>query len=107
MIITYQNVRNITNIFFTLLLSVMQPSSIFPSVRCGLEMAILNAIADSKGSNLLDILHPSTNENNKYERSSEIQICALVDSNQSPAEVAKVAAALVKEGFSAIKLKVS
>ncbi|WJX87640.1 hypothetical protein P8452_69808 [Trifolium repens] len=83
------------------------PSSIFPSVRCGLEMAILNAIANSKGSNLLDILHPSTNENNKCEKSSEVQICALLDSNESAAEVANVAAALVKEGFSAIKLKVA
>lgn len=83
------------------------PSSIFPSVRCGLEMAILNAIADTKGSNLLDILHPSTDENNKCARSLEVQICALVDSNESPAEVANVAAALVKEGFSAIKLKVA
>ncbi|XP_045833302.1 protein PHYLLO, chloroplastic isoform X1 [Trifolium pratense] len=83
------------------------PSSIFPSVRCGLEMAILNAIANSKGSNLLDILHPSTNENNKCEKSLEVQICALLDSNESAAEVANVAAALVKEGFSAIKLKVA
>lgn len=90
-----------------LLLSVMQPSSIFPSVRCGLEMAILNAIADSKGSNLLDILNPPTNVNKKCEKSSEVLICALLDSNKSAAEVANVAATLVKEGFSAIKLKVS
>ncbi|XP_050872281.1 protein PHYLLO, chloroplastic isoform X3 [Lathyrus oleraceus] len=83
------------------------PSSIFPSVRCGLEMAILNAIADSKGSNLLDILNPSTNVNSKCEKSSEVPICALLDSNKSASEVANVAAALVKEGFSAIKLKVA
>lgn len=85
----------------------MQPSSIFPSVRCGLEMAILNAIANAKSSNLLNILHPPTNENDKYESSLGVQICALVDANGSPTEVANVAAALVKEGFSAIKLKVS
>jgi len=84
----------------------MQPSSIFPSVRCGLEMAILNAIADAKGSNMLSILHPSKNGNNKCERSSNVQICALIDSNGSPTEVANVAAKLIEEGFSAIKLKV-
>ncbi|KAI5434977.1 hypothetical protein KIW84_021707 [Lathyrus oleraceus] len=81
------------------------PSSIFPSVRCRLEMAILNAIADYKGSNLLDVLNPSTNVNSKCEKSSEFPICALLDSNKSASEVANVAAALVKEGFSAIKLK--
>ncbi|XP_068499038.1 protein PHYLLO, chloroplastic isoform X2 [Phaseolus vulgaris] len=85
----------------------IMPSSIFPSVRCGLEMAILNAIADAKGSNMLNVLHPSINENNKCERSLNVQICALIDSNGSPAEVANVAAKLIEEGFSAIKLKVA
>ncbi|KAI9091952.1 hypothetical protein K1719_027887 [Acacia pycnantha] len=83
------------------------PSSIFPSVRCGLEMAILNAIADARGSSLLDILYSQTNEKDKYQSSMEVQVCALLDSNGSPAEVANVAAALVEEGFSAIKLKVA
>ncbi|RDX71618.1 Protein PHYLLO, chloroplastic, partial [Mucuna pruriens] len=83
------------------------PSSIFPSVRCGLEMAILNAIADAKGSNMLNILHPPINENNECERSLNVQICALIDSNGSPTEVANVAAKLIEEGFSAIKLKVA
>ncbi|XP_061353236.1 protein PHYLLO, chloroplastic isoform X2 [Gastrolobium bilobum] len=83
------------------------PSSIFPSVRCGLEMAILNAIADAKGSNLLSILHPPTNKNDKCERSLAVPICALIDSNGSPTEVANVAATLVEEGFCAIKLKVA
>ncbi|TKY49620.1 PHYLLO protein [Spatholobus suberectus] len=83
------------------------PSSIFPSVRCGLEMAILNAIADAKGSNMLNILHPPINENNTCERSLNVQICALIDSNGSPTEVANVAAKLIEEGFSAIKLKVA
>ncbi|KAE9597953.1 putative 2-succinyl-5-enolpyruvyl-6-hydroxy-3-cyclohexene-1-carboxylic-acid synthase [Lupinus albus] len=83
------------------------PSSIFPSVRCGLEMAILNAIADAKGSNMLNILHPPINENDKCQSSLEAQICGLIDSNASPTEVANIAATLVEEGFSAIKLKVA
>ncbi|XP_015952579.1 protein PHYLLO, chloroplastic isoform X1 [Arachis duranensis] len=82
------------------------PSSIFPSVRCGLEMAILNAIAAAKGSNLLNLLHPPISEKDECETSS-VQVCALLDSNGSPTDVANVAATLVEEGFSAIKLKVA
>ncbi|XP_038694901.1 protein PHYLLO, chloroplastic isoform X2 [Tripterygium wilfordii] len=86
----------------------IQPCSLFPSVRCGLEMAILNAIASRKGSGLLNILYPHVEkEVGINERSSSVQICALVDSNGTPAEVAYIARTLVEEGFTAIKLKVA
>ncbi|KAM7464415.1 hypothetical protein LguiA_032536 [Lonicera macranthoides] len=86
----------------------ISPGSIFPSVRCGLEMAILNAIAAAKGSSLLNILHPQTdNEEEISGKSSNVKICALIDCNGTPAEVAYVATSLVKEGFTAIKLKVA
>ncbi|XP_059655618.1 protein PHYLLO, chloroplastic isoform X4 [Cornus florida] len=83
------------------------PGSIFPSVRCGLEMAILNAIAASCGSSLLDVLHPLSVKEEVSERSLNVQICALIDSNGSPSEVAFVAAKLVEEGFTTLKLKVA
>lgn len=86
---------------------MMQPSSIFPSVRCGLEMAILNAIAAKNGSSLLNILQPQIDDIDKSERSSKVKICALVDSKGTPSEVAYAATRLVEEGFTAIKLKVS
>lgn len=38
--------------------------------------------------------------------SKGVKICALLDPNGSPHEVANAAALLVQEGFSAIKLKV-
>ncbi|KAJ7943266.1 protein PHYLLO, chloroplastic [Quillaja saponaria] len=85
----------------------IQPSSVFPSVRCGLEMAILNAIAQAQGSSLFDVLYPMSNKYDISEKSTKIQICALLDSNGSPAEVAHVARTLVEEGFIAIKLKVA
>lgn len=85
---------------------VKQPSSVFPSVRCGLEMAILNAIAARQGSSLLNILRPNTIEQEKSERSSKVKICALLDSKGTPSEVADAATTLVEEGFTAIKLKV-
>ncbi|KAH6797875.1 2-oxoglutarate decarboxylase/hydro-lyase/magnesium ion-binding protein [Perilla frutescens var. hirtella] len=80
------------------------PDSIFPSVRCGLEMAILSAIASRHGSSLLNILHPSAGEVSKS--SSSVQICALIDSYGSPMDTAFVASTLVAEGFTAIKIKV-
>jgi hypothetical protein len=84
---------------------VIQPSSLFPSVRCGLEMAILNVIAARQSSSLLNILQPQMEEGD--ERSSKVKICALIDSNGTPSEVAYAATTLVEEGFTAIKLKVS
>lgn len=70
-------------------------------------MAILNAIAAQEGSSLLNILHPYKVEEEISERSKRVQICALLDSNGSPLEVAYLAKTLVEEGFTAIKLKVS
>ena len=86
---------------------VIQPCSIFPSVRCGLEMSILNAIAARQSSSLLNILRPQIDEGDKSGRSSKVKISALIDSNGTPLEVAYAAATLVEEGFTAIKLKVS
>ncbi|KAG5532630.1 hypothetical protein RHGRI_027056 [Rhododendron griersonianum] len=83
------------------------PGSIFPSVRCGLEMAILNALAATGGSSLLNILHPETATEELSQRSFTVQICALIDSDGTPKDVADIAATLVGEGFSAIKLKVA
>ncbi|KAM7271199.1 hypothetical protein ACFE04_030413 [Oxalis oulophora] len=83
-------------------------SSILPSVRCGLEMAILNAIAASQGSSLLNILCPRMEGETEISGTSpNVQICALIDSNGTPSEVAHVAGTLVKEGFTTLKLKVA
>ncbi|KAK3004036.1 hypothetical protein RJ639_019334 [Escallonia herrerae] len=80
------------------------PASILPSVRCGLEMAVLNALAAAHGSSLLDLLHARTSNEGVSERN--VKICALLDSKGTPAEVAYIAGGLVDEGFTAIKLKV-
>ncbi|KAJ4798965.1 2-succinyl-5-enolpyruvyl-6-hydroxy-3-cyclohexene-1-carboxylate synthase [Rhynchospora pubera] len=87
------------------------PSSIFPSVRCGLEMAILNALAAHCKSNLSDLL---LGINNRLElrkcvskNEQRIEICALVDCEGSPSEVAHIVSELVQEGYSTVKLKVA
>ncbi|OVA12535.1 Thiamine pyrophosphate enzyme [Macleaya cordata] len=94
----------------------LPPHSISPSVRCGLEMAILNAIASRQGCSLSNLLlsHESSTprtqlyeSEDKTKRSSRVQICALIDSNGTPEEVAHIAAKLVEEGFTTIKLKVA
>nr|XP_011462964.1 PREDICTED: protein PHYLLO, chloroplastic isoform X1 [Fragaria vesca subsp. vesca] len=82
------------------------PCTLFPSVRCGLEMAILNAIATRQGFNLLGILLGQKG-GDVSQSSSTVQICALVDSNRTPTEVADSIATLVEEGFTAVKIKVA
>uniref|UniRef100_A0A0A0KQZ1 Mandelate racemase/muconate lactonizing enzyme C-terminal domain-containing protein n=1 Tax=Cucumis sativus TaxID=3659 RepID=A0A0A0KQZ1_CUCSA len=81
------------------------PSSIYPSVRCGLEMAVLHAIAGRKGCGLLDVLQHQLDEEKNLKTLSKVQICGLLDSGGTPSEVALVAKTLVEEGFPAIKLK--
>ncbi|XP_068641777.1 protein PHYLLO, chloroplastic isoform X3 [Aristolochia californica] len=86
------------------------PCSIFPSVRSGLEMAVLNALAARQGSSLSDLLLGSETHTSSADEmvgtDGRVQICALVDSSGSPKEVAHVVAHLVDEGFTTIKLKV-
>lgn len=70
-------------------------------------MAILNAIAAAEDSSMLNILHPLAPKEECSRKSLNVKICALLDSNGTPEEVAYLAATLVEEGFSAIKLKVN
>lgn len=95
----------IKGLFF--MVNHLQPRSIYPSVRCGLEMAVLNAIAGRKGCSLLDVLQHRLVEEDDLSSSSKVKICGLLDSGGTPSEVARVAKTLVEEGFPAIKLKAS
>ncbi|KAL9680073.1 hypothetical protein QQ045_017948 [Rhodiola kirilowii] len=86
----------------------LPPHSIFPSVRCGLEMAILNALAAKSDSSLFELLYPrKETRKDSYEGSLSIKVCGLIDSVGSPTRIAHAAHLLVEEGFSAIKLKVA
>ncbi|KAF9593768.1 hypothetical protein IFM89_025393 [Coptis chinensis] len=89
------------------------PHSLFPSVRCGMEMAVLNVLAVKEGCSLAGLLHHECStsksqfdEEKELSVSSKVHICALIDSYAIPEEVAEVADKLVKEGFSTIKIKV-
>ena len=67
-------------------------------------MAVLNAIAAREGSSLLNVLRVQTEEST--DSSLDVKVCALLESNGGPSEMALVATTLVREGFTAIKLKV-
>ncbi|KAJ7550965.1 hypothetical protein O6H91_07G126900 [Diphasiastrum complanatum] len=104
----------------------VQPKYILPSVRCGLEMAILGALASTYKCKLVDLLlgRTMTSESfskgetdkpkNEENQASSMQhpavtsrICALIDSEGSPDDIAEVASKLVKQGFCTLKLKVA
>lgn len=92
----------------------MQVRTLFPSVRCGLEMALLEALAASADCSLWELLDGrALNKGNALPSSGSLdstvttQVCGLLDSLDSPDEVAVAAAALVEQGFSTLKLKVS
>jgi isochorismate synthase/2-succinyl-5-enolpyruvyl-6-hydroxy-3-cyclohexene-1-carboxylate synthase/2-succinyl-6-hydroxy-2,4-cyclohexadiene-1-carboxylate synthase/O-succinylbenzoate synthase len=94
----------------------MQVKTLFPSVRCGLEMAVLEALAASADCSLSELLvgrklneerlklTNGTSEQNNT--AAMTQVCGLLDSMDLPSEVADAAATLVAEGFSTLKLKV-
>lgn len=83
----------------------LPPGSLHSSVRCGLEMAILTAIAVTTGSSLLEVVDPLFEESKSM--AQDVQICGLVDSNGRPEDISHVASTLVEEGFTDLKIKVA
>ncbi|GMG98653.1 hypothetical protein Nepgr_000493 [Nepenthes gracilis] len=69
-------------------------------------MAILNAIASRLDSSLLSTLQMTEDKVEGVSEWPSVRICALVDCQGTPMEVANVAYKLVREGFHALKLKV-
>lgn len=87
--------------------------TIFPSVRCGLEMALINVLAAKCSSNFSDVLAYCLRNSMSYyddrtkRKDTGIPICALVDCDGSPKEVSHIVSRLVDEGFTTIKVKVA
>lgn len=94
----------------------MQGNTLFPSVRCGLEMAVLEALAVSVDCSLWELLvgrRQNTGHCDRSKGSIEVKgivattkVCGLIDSTDSPNEVADEAGTLVGQGFCTLKLKV-
>ncbi|PKU61520.1 protein PHYLLO, chloroplastic isoform X1 [Dendrobium catenatum] len=90
------------------------PSSVFPSVRCGMEMAILNALAKRQGSSLSGfigyesfLLGTQKVADKNICKEEGIPICALVDCDGTPNVVAHVVSQLFHDGFTTVKIKVA
>jgi isochorismate synthase/2-succinyl-5-enolpyruvyl-6-hydroxy-3-cyclohexene-1-carboxylate synthase/2-succinyl-6-hydroxy-2,4-cyclohexadiene-1-carboxylate synthase/O-succinylbenzoate synthase len=90
----------------------VQPNTLHPSVRCGVEMAVLAALAESLSLSLSNLLMGRSLQKSKNKETTErakggVKICALIESDGTPEEVADIAAAYVKQGFCTLKLKVA
>ncbi|CAN6447202.1 unnamed protein product [Victoria cruziana] len=87
----------------------IQPSTIFPSVRCGLEMAVLNALAAVENSSMLDlILGGEPLHSHRMDTTpAGVLTCALVDSDGSTEDIVDRVSQLAEDGFTTVKLKVA
>ena len=94
---------------------IIKPDTLFPSVRCGLEMAVLGALASANDCSIAELLNGNMNQKNSLEskycatrqrNEASVRICALLDSYGSPVEMASSALTLVQQGFCTLKIKV-
>lgn len=90
------------------------PSSVFPSVRCGMEMAILNALARRQDSSMTGFIGYESYlfgtqkvADKNLCKEEGIPICALVDCSGTPNMVAHVVSQLFHDGFTTVKIKVA
>lgn len=93
----------------------IQEITLFPSVRMGIEMAVLGALAASQECSLSELLSgitqsrylggslPEISSDNSHD---SVRVCGLLDSTGSPEGAAEAALELVKAGFCTLKLKV-
>lgn len=96
------------------------PSALHPSVRCGLEGALLTALAAARGQTLAGLLTGGAapvdqsslgrERHLDFERGAPaeaaVAVNGLLDCAGAPEDCAAEAAALAERGFSAVKMKV-
>lgn len=115
--------------WFTISLGV-DPSNLYPSVRCGVEAALLTAMAHSRGKSLATLLSPpaaaitsavssrtasgavsisngSQTSAPCFDSGAVVSVNGLVGGTGTAAEAAEQALLLVQQGFGTIKIKVS
>lgn len=91
----------------------VDPANLYPSVRCGLEGALLTALAQAQSLPLSHVLLPSAADQMQPQvvRSSQhdkpVLVNALLDCHGSIEGSVEEACQLVQQGFSALKLKAS
>lgn len=83
------------------------PESLLPSVQCGLEAALLLALAQHRGVSLAHLLAGCPAEAGGAQQQQHVAVNGLLDCQGSPAEAAQEAVALLaRHPFSALKVKV-
>ena len=90
----------------------VDPRGLHPSVRFGLEGALLSALAEHRGGSLAAVLGPPCLDVGKHSQGHDfhgdaaVHVNGLLDCSDGPREVAADAARLVHTGFKALKIKV-
>lgn len=86
----------------------LDPASLQPSVRAGLEGAVLTALADAQGVTLHALLMSAVGRHNQISGAmpSSILVNGLLECNGSMEECVREACQLVAQGYAALKLKV-
>ena len=86
----------------------VDPANLYPSVRCGLEGAVLTALADLQGRSLASLLSFAQSPGSHQGAPSQhhVLVNALLDCGGSVEDCVAEAAQLVAHGYSAIKVKV-
>lgn len=91
----------------------VDPANLYPSVRCGLEGALLTALAQAHSLPLSHLLLPSAAAQSQPQVSESPQhdtpvlVNALLDCHGSVECCVAEACKLVQQGYTALKLKVS
>lgn len=91
----------------------VDPASLYPSVRCGLEGALLTALAQAQGLPLSQLLLPSAVDQTQPQvlgspqHDKLVSVNALLDCHGSIEGCVAEACQLVLQGYSALKLKAS
>lgn len=86
----------------------LDPANLYPSVRSGLEGAVLTALADLQGLSLASLLNFAHSPGSHQVAASQqhVLVNGLLDCGGSVEECVSEAAQLVAQGYSAIKVKV-
>lgn len=91
----------------------VDPANLYPSVRCGLEGALLTALAQAQSLPLSHLLLPSAAEQRQpqvtgsSQQGTPILVNALLDCHGSIECCVAEACKLVQQGYTAVKLKAS
>jgi len=90
----------------------VDPGNLYPSVRFGLEGALLTALAEQRDESMAGVLGPPCENAGRATQGSSlhsgagVQVNGLLECSGGPQEAAADAARLVRQGFKTLKIKV-